>query len=287
MNIRSDVGEGTNNRQKSLTAKITLSNASLDSVVGCLKHYGICILPNYFGEKFCQHLLDSCVERAEVAQDTIFEDGSYRRFDCYKGTGAEPNKRVYHVDCFAAEGVKFKQDQFLRDVASKYYGSPHSVHVCLYERHQYSETPLRGFHIDTFEKSTFKAFLYLSNVTINDGPTGYILKTHRDHELRRKKETKGLAVISPGDPSQSALQTNFSKEELEEVIANYVPVVAAAGTVVLFDTWGVHKGLPVTAGGDRHVAVNYYREGSDLPRSDFGFDVEKDTKRFHGRKGLG
>ena len=57
--------------------------------------------------------------------------------------------------------------------------------------------------------------------------------------------------------------------------------MGSAGTVILFDTWGVHRGSPVAIDGDRHVAVNYYREGAKLPRSDFGYDVKKDTKRYH------
>ena len=52
------------------------------------------------------------------------------------------------------------------------------------------------------------------------------------------------------------------------------------GTVVLFDTWGVHCGLSPDRDGDRHLVVNYYRKGANLPRSDFGFDNQADYQRY-------
>jgi hypothetical protein len=272
-------------RIEKLVNRVTPNTRDADQILSCIRENGICILPRYFDEEFCKKLKERCVERAEVKKDVDFEDGSYRRFDCYKGTGAEPNKRVYHVDCFSEQGVQFKDDPFLKGLASDYYGTPHSVHVCMYERHQHSEVPLRGFHLDTFETSTFKAFLYLSDTAMKDGPTSYILGTHADEELRHNKEKVWPAVVSQGDISGAALQTNFSDEQLSEVIQNHLPVIASAGALVLFDTWGVHKGLPTSIGGDRHIVVNYYRKGADLPRSDFGFSVVDDSKKYHSKRG--
>ena len=50
--------------------------------------------------------------------------------------------------------------------------------------------------------------------------------------------------------------------------------------MILFDTWGVHCGLSPAKKGDRHVIVNYYRPGENLPRSDFGFDPKADYKNI-------
>ena len=49
---------------------------------------------------------------------------------------------------------------------------------------------------------------------------------------------------------------------------------------MLFDTWGVHRGISPAQGAERHVLVNYYRKGADLPRSDFGFDAAADYQRY-------
>jgi hypothetical protein len=165
-------------------------------------------------------------------------------------------------------------------VASALYGSPHSVHLCLYERHRYHEIPVRGFHVDTFETSTFKVMLYLNDVAMAHGPTCYIPGTHRDAELRRRKQEEWGAAVSPGDPSGRPHPTNFTDAELGDRIARQLPVTGPAGTIVLFDTWGIHRGLSPLPGHERHVLVNYYRKGANLPRSDFGFDAEADYKRY-------
>lgn len=264
----------------SLLDAITRSAVQKHDLLACLRDHGICVVPGYYGRDIVDRIRAECVERVDVPADANFPDGSYRRVDAYRGTAAAPNERVYHVDCFSADAERFKQDPVLKAVGSDYYGSPHSVHVLIYERHRYHDVPVRGFHIDTFETSTFKVMLYLNDVTLADGPTCYIPGTHRDAELRRRKEEEWGPAVSPGDPSGRPHPTNFTDEELGALLERQVPVIGEAGTIVLFDTWGVHRGLPPQPGTERHVLVNYYRKGANLPRSDFGFDVQADYQRY-------
>lgn len=249
-------------------------------IVPCLREHGICVVPSFYKREFVDRLRAACVTRIDVPEDTNFSDGSYRRADAYRGTAAAPNERVYHVDCFSPEAEHFKQDALLKAVAAQYYGEPHSVHVCIYERHRHHDIPVRGFHVDTFETSTFKVMLYLSDVAQADGPTCYIPGTHRSEELRRKKEYEWGPAVSPGDPSGRRHPTNFTDDELGDLVHRQVPVIGPAGTIVLFDTWGVHRGLSPAPGTERHVLVNYYRKGANLPRSDFGFDAQTDYDRY-------
>ena len=264
----------------SLLDAVTRSPVREDDLVACLREHGICVVPGFYDRDVVDRIRAECAERIDVPADTNFPDGSYRRVDAYRGTAAAPNERVYHVDCFSAGGERFKQETLLKAVGSEYYGGPHSVHVCIYERHRYHDVPVRGFHIDTFETSTFKVMLYLNDVSLADGPTCYIPGTHRDAELRRRKEEEWGPAVSPGDPSGRPHPTNFTDDELGHLLERQVPVIGEAGTIVLFDTWGVHRGLPPHPDTVRHVLVNYYRKGASLPRSDFGFDVQADYKRY-------
>ena len=124
--------------------------------------------------------------------------------------------------------------------------------------------------------------MYLSEVDEIDGPTSYILKTHKDKNLRRMKENVwGPQVSEAYNNNYKPHPTNFLKSELgDERLRNWVKIMGKKGTLVLFDTWGVHCGTNTLEGGDRHVVVNYYRPGKDLPRSDFGFDDKKDLNKF-------
>jgi hypothetical protein len=253
---------------------------SRDDLLACVKQHGICVVPGYYPRDMMDELREACVARVDVGVDSNFADGSYRRVDTYRGTAAAPNERVYHVDCFSPAGERFKQDEDLKAIASGYYGAPHSVHVCIYERHRYNEIPVRGFHVDTFETSTFKVMLYLNDVGRENGPTCYIPGTHVDAELRRRKEHEWGPAVSPGDPSNRPHPTNFTDGELGPLLDRQVAVEGPAGTIVLFDTWGVHRGIAPMPGYERHVLVNYYRKGANLPRSNFGFDAQDDYQRY-------
>jgi hypothetical protein len=259
---------------------ITRSSGRREDLLACLREHGVCVAPAFYPRDVTDRILAACVERVDMPGDTNFADGSYRRADAYRGTAAAPNERVYHVDCFSEDAGRFKQDPLLKAIAGEYYGTPHSVHVCIYERHRHNDIPVRGFHVDTFELSTFKVMLYLNDVTAADGPTCYIPGTHRNAELRRRKEHEWGPAVSPGDPSRKPHPTNFTDEELGALVNLQVPIIGAAGTIVLFDTWGVHRGVSPLPGAERHVLVNYYRMGADLPPSDFGFDAAADYKRY-------
>jgi hypothetical protein len=251
-----------------------------DDLLACVQQHGICVVPAFYPRPIMEAIRNACVDRVDVPGDTNFADGSYRRADAYKGTAAAPNERVYHVDCFSGGGRAFKEDPLLKAIASDYFGEPHSVHVCIYERHRYNDIPVRGFHIDTFELPTFKVMLYLNDVTDAHGPTCYIPDTHRSEALRRRKEHEWGPAISQGDPSGKPHPTNFTDAELGPLLDQQVAVTGPAGTIVLFDTWGVHRGIAPQPGFERHVLVNYYRKGANLPRSDFGFDANADYKRY-------
>lgn len=259
---------------------IVRRSASKDDLLACMREHGIGVVPGLYPREAMDAIRRACVERVDVPGDANFEDGSYRRADAYAGTAAAPNERVYHVDCFSAEGEAFKQDELLKSIASDYFGEPHSVHVCVYERHRYNEIPVRGFHVDTFEIPTFKVMLYLNDVAEPHGPTCYIPGTHVNADLRRMKEDVWGPAISAGDPSGRPHPTNFTDAELGDLLARQVAVTGAAGTIVLFDTWGVHRGIAPAPGFERHVLVNYYRKGANLPRSNFGFDAQADYKRY-------
>lgn len=266
---------------EALMKTVTRTSRDPEVLLACVKQHGVCVVPAFYDAAWIDTIRQECEARVDVPQDTNFPDGSYRRADAYQGTAAAPNERVYHVDCFSKGGERFKQDPILTQVGSGYYGMPHSVHVLIYERHRYQDIPVRGFHVDTFECSTFKAMLYLSDVTPQDGPTSYIIGTHANAELRRKKQHVWGPAVSPGDPSGKPHPTNFLDDELgPELLSQHVLVTGPRGTIVLFDTWGVHKGTSPEPGRVRHVAVNYYREGANLPRSNFGFDAQADYQRY-------
>ena len=269
------------NRRATLNDVVLGPAAGHSDILECLRENGICVIPGFFPAVFVDPIRNACEARINEPGDANYEDGSYRRVDAYEGTAAAANERIYHADCFSEQAGLFRHHALLKGIGSDYYGPPHSVHLCLYERHRPNDIPVRGFHLDTFELSTFKVMLYLNDVTEKDGPTSYVIGTHNDADLRHQKEHVWGAAASAGDPSGRKHPTNFTDDELGPRLLKHVEVIGPRGTIVLFDTWGVHKGVSPAPGGERHVLVNYYRPGADLPRSDFGFDAKADHQRYH------
>ena len=263
-----------------LLSAITRKEGSNAAVLACVRKHGIAVLPGHCSDNDIDRLKAACVERVDIPEDRNFPDGSYKRHASYRGTAAQSNERIYHIDCFSEIGAAIRHDSFLKDVASAYYGEPHSAHLCLYERHRFDDVPVRSFHIDTFEISTFKVAFYLCDVELKDGPFCYIPGTHKNAALREKKLNIWGAAAAPGDPAGQPHPTNFTADELGSLLDEATPIVSARGTAVLFDTWGVHCGLPPMSGRERHIVFNYYRKGANLPRSDFGFDVQADHRRY-------
>ena len=272
------------NNNELLLGKVTCKNLDQNTILDILNEYGICILPNYISNEICDQVKFQCIERAELPEDTEFPDGSYRRFD---GPLVPPEargqeKRVYHVDCYNEKMEGFKKDPLLQSICVEYMNDEpfYSVHVQIYDRNNTPNDLTRGPHLDSFKTNTFKVFLYLDDVGLDDGPTSYILGTHKDEELRENKKKNGAGPQYLNDSENAATHpTNFSLEELgKERINNWVKVTGNKGDVILFDTWGVHCGTNISPKGDRHVIANYYKPGKDLPRSDFGYDYRIDKK---------
>ena len=143
------------NRNTELLNKVIVNNRDEETIIDTLKKYGICILPNYISTEVSDSVRNGCLLRAEVDEDTDFQDGSYRRYNGPK-TMSTPDKRVYHIDCFNEDMAKFKNDNFFKSICKKYYDnkSDYSVHVQIYERHNEPNIPVRGLHVHTFEIST-------------------------------------------------------------------------------------------------------------------------------------
>ena len=269
---------------QTLINKVSCGSLDKKEILNIMHKYGICILPKYLSSPTCDQVRHQCIKRIEIPEDKDFEDGSYRRFDGDKVSPESKgqDKRIYHVDCFNKEMEKFKHDSFIKSICVEYMNNEpfYSVHVQIYDRNNIPNDLTRGPHLDSFETNTFKAFLYLDDVTLDDGPTSYILGTHKDKELRenKKKNGPGPKYLNKTE-NLSTHPTNFSLEELgEERINNWVKVVGNKGDVILFDTWGVHCGTNISPKGDRHIVVNYYKPGKDLPKSNFGYDYNIDRK---------
>jgi hypothetical protein len=110
-----------------------------------------------------------------------------------------------------------------------------------------SVTVTRGLHVDNLARS-YKAFLYLDDVRMQDGPYAYVPGTHRRMDLlRREARLNSLC----GRTDTDAL--SFTGLEL--------PLPVTKGTVIVSCQSGVHRGMPQETGASRTVLIASYWPG--------------------------
>lgn len=99
-----------------------------------------------------------------------------------------------------------------------------------------------GWHRDNPFVPQFKAIVYLTDVGPGNGPYQYIVGTHR---LR--------SVIASLDIEDRRGLTRFEEHDFGDAA---VTIIGSAGTVVLTDTRGLHRGAPIME-GERWAMTNY------------------------------
>jgi hypothetical protein len=109
-----------------------------------------------------------------------------------------------------------------------------------------------GWHRDTpFESRQFKAILYLTDVDTGNGPFEYIKGTNNQSSL--------YTNILKYDAHYG--QNRFTDAEIALILKHKAyrseVITAKAGTVLLANTFGIHRGMPIEK-GTRYALTNYY-----------------------------
>jgi hypothetical protein len=128
-----------------------------------------------------------------------------------------------------------------------------------------------GWHRDAFGFQ-FKAILYLCDVTDDNGPFEYIPGSHR--RWRVVADTALGRIPVPPD-------SRIDDQKMDGLVARGIVrpkrFLARAGTLLLVNTSGIHRGAPLRA-GTRYAMTNYYYHPYQLGRS----MVEKFSPLFPG-----
>ena len=108
-----------------------------------------------------------------------------------------------------------------------------------------------GWHRDTVNKRQFKSILYLSDVSDQNGPFQYIPRTHY------KKNVLG-GIINYNFKHN---HNRFTEPQITQLLSKedkkLQTLTGQAGTLILADTSGIHRGAPIKE-GKRYALTNYY-----------------------------
>lgn len=213
--------------------------------VADLQKDGFAVVQGYWSRGKAFQLRDRLEAFLTEERDRDFDNGAYLRF-WDKRDYDEGVRRIYHVERLMPELKDFRNDPSLLRIFTQACGRPHYSGVLVFQHNTRSNANTRYYHVDWFARQ-FKAFVYLDDVDEGNGPFTYLRGTHRSWFLRLKKQLLGNAEGSP---------TSFSESDLKPVLAREVQVCGPAGTLILADVRGFHRGAP-QVDRSRSVLVNY------------------------------
>lgn len=224
-----------------------------------LKRDGFAVIENFWPRERALELRDRLETYLEPAESRDLESGAYLRFWDNRAYD-EGVRRLYHVDKEIPELTDFRHDRTIARIVHGYYGFPFYSGVLVFQHNTRSNANTRYYHVDIFGKE-FKAFLYLDDVEMGNGPFTYLRGTHKSRLRRLKKQILG---------NKEGSETSFYDRDLGKLMEREVNIVGPAGTLILADVRGFHRGSP-QVDRSRSVLVNYMyrREG------DHYIDVEK------------
>lgn len=178
------------------------------------------------------------------------------------------------------------KEKILNNLRSKYLNNSRVLERMIYTVDKVSDDPITEWHIDLFPTGSkcLKFFLYLSDTDDKSGAFSYIPSMHSYIHLLHKKydvkeRTKRLFTYENIKKSlidfSKSLELKSNKNEYHALIKkiklmddhiinqdkydDFFSIPAKAGTLIIFDAAGIHKG-GIIQEGERHVIRSHFLE---------------------------
>jgi hypothetical protein len=161
--------------------------------------------------------------------------------------------RAYAADRVSEPVRKFFEDPLITNVMHRYMGEEEVCFFTLANRVRPIPGNLGsggGWHRDTVHQRQFKAILYLVDVGPRCGPFEYLPGSHRVSFIAKMIASCGITFG----------QNRFTEDEVSRIEqrsgAKRIRFTAPAGTLIIADTSGIHRGSPIEE-GERYAMTNY------------------------------
>ena len=218
-----------------------LDQGGVGAIVGAVRSKGFYVLRGYFERSSCAAISREIDAILRDSPDRAVVDTEQSDHRIWGGERASAGIKVFHDDPFLASiGAAYLKTD-LRNMTTL------AAKLVAREKNRGSGG---GWHRDSMYEGQFKAIVYLSDVTINDGPFRYVVGSNTRVNIM---QTLGLHQTSSLKDYQE-----FDFDAWCERTGHQIETITgSAGDVVLVDTRGIHRGMPVNA-GPRFALTNYY-----------------------------
>ena len=227
--------------QRGILSGPKANSGDVKPIVSRIRERSYVVVPEYLSRTTCD----------EIISDV---DRLIQRFpDCIQVDAVGADHRIFGSQHGAKAIMAFHNDQYALEIGHAYCGSPivnFSTLAARLEARPGNAGSGQGWHRDR-QPQQFKAIVYLTDVTHDNGPFQIIPGSHRT--FRKLID----AVRADLDPNT----TRLSDAEVERILANSSyeldTITGKAGSMILVDTSAIHRGMPIFE-GTRYALTNYY-----------------------------
>lgn len=208
-----------------------------------LEKTGCAVIPNFLSGDICKAL----VERASV----IIQN----RPDVVTIESNNSDNRVYGIDTLDGIFDLTNETILLNNWARNFYKTNNIKYFQMLGHIRDKKNNLGsggGWHRDSPFSHQFKFIIYLTDVDKENGPFQYISGTHKEKNIFKYSKKTGISLN----------KYRFTEDQIEAIIANnpeckIETILGKAGTLMVADVKGIHRGMPILA-GERWATTRYY-----------------------------
>jgi hypothetical protein len=219
----------------------TVKNPEDRKILSGLKKNGFVVIENFYDRNLCNKIISDIDDQILSYKDQVWVD-KY-----------ESDHRVMGSDRVSNQIKDFFDNEFLVRISKAYLRSKTLNGFTLAAKLTAKKDNLGsggGWHRDSIQKQ-IKSIIYLNDVEKTGGPFEYYCNTHRS----RSKISQFLKNIFKKSI------TRYSNKEVSQLSDKDLETFTGqAGTLILVDTSGIHRGKPIYA-GNRYALTNYYYSG--------------------------
>lgn len=215
---------------------------------------GIAVIENFMPPEFCHSIANQSSKiLLELRKGLIDDSYKFYRFTEYG------IYRLLNFDTICSKSQKFFNDRVINNLATSYVGKGARSYQrmielkCDLEKNSISETN----HFDDW-RHRFKAFLYLTDVEIENGPFAFYPKSHTGKHWKMQRLLKEYNYFKYHKNGDFGYFNNKETQEFEKNTGfAKVRYPGRAGTLILVDTKGVHSGTNLIS-GQRILLASYF-----------------------------
>lgn len=219
-----------------------------DSLSKSLLSKGYAVYEDFWSKDQCLEAIEAIDEFIDTSPEKIWVDDN------------QSDHRIFGGEKLSPVIEEFWISSFIRNILAKYVKPTAFEGFTLAARLVAKEgNPGSGggWHRDTAGDKQVKAILYLTDCTIENGPFQFIQNSHKISSIVKHQLKYNFKLN----------QTRFTDQELNKLIRDEGEadtLTAKAGTLILVDTRGLHRGMPIDK-NCRYALTNYYWHNSKVP----------------------